>query len=216
MATINLCTYTRSFYPYIWQYKYRTVMAAFVVISDGKILKKSFKECYYYSSDYPAEVESFENGLSWVVANVDDLRDVNLQVFFCGSGKVDVMKTIENGSFFIKCTDRMGGSEFGVTHTISNLDLLKMFNKVTYHTANRILVKSDEDFDDDDFSKPSKKFDVYESISKLFALLYGDDVNAGHRVIEDVRDPKTNVIRKVLVGIPELRWAGGAPDTQWT
>ena len=41
MKNVKLCTYTRGFYPTIWGYRIYTILGIFLVIIDGKIVKRS-------------------------------------------------------------------------------------------------------------------------------------------------------------------------------
>lgn len=184
------------------------MIAAFIVIEDGKIVKRSFKECPGYISGHHAENEALAEGVGWIVGNMDDLRDMNLQVFLCGSARNDIKKMVDNGTYFerdeLRCNTR---DPFGFK---GNDDFLKMFNKITYHTASRVVINDGKDDDPDD----AEPFDVYKVANIYFTLLYGEDVNPGHAIHEDVNESGT--VRKLLVGKPEIRWWGGFPKTEWT
>lgn len=207
MPTVKLCTYSRSFYPYIWGQKNRTVIGAYLVLEDGKILHRGFRECYEYTSEYHAEDEAMGKGLDWIVANVDDLRDTNLQVFLCGAARNDIKKRIDDGSFFARDELRNNIKDPFGFH--GNENLFKLFNKVTYHVASRITIKDGENDDD-----KTELFDMYAAATKFFSLLYGDDINYGHAITQDVED--NGIVKKVLVGMPEIRWRNGVPISKWT
>jgi hypothetical protein len=206
MSTVKICTYSRTFYPYIWGQKRSTIIGAYLVIEDGKIIKRGFRECYEYTAEDHAENEALTKGVEWVVANMDDLRDTNLQVFFCGAARNNMKKRADDGTFFsrdengLKVLFGFGGNE----------KILKLFNKVTYHVASRIVIN---DGDDDDAEK-TELFDMYAVVNKYFSVLYGNDINFGHTIIEDVEDE--GIIKKIMVGMPEIRWRYGAPINEWT
>lgn len=206
MPTVKLCTYSRSFYPYIWGQKNRVVVAAFLVLEDGRILKRGFRDCTEYSIEDHAENEAMAKGLNWIVANIDDLRDTNLQVFLCGAARNNIKKRVDDGSFFARDELRNNIKEpFGFP---GNENLFKLFNKVTYHVASRITIKDGEDDDD-----KTELFDMYAAATRFFSLLYGDDTNYGHTVIQDVEED--GIIKKIMVGMPEIRWRNGVPMSEW-
>lgn len=212
MGTVKLCTYSRAFYPCVYGSKIKLVMAAFVIIQDGKIIKRSFRECHDYMVEDHAENEAFAKGLEWVVGNVDDLRDTNLQVIFCGAARTNNIKRINENRYFRD--DLVAGAPVEDPCTFMGNDkLLKLFNKVTYHQSASITVN-----DGDDDEGGSTRFKVYDAVNTYFGLLYGDDVNFGHKVFEHVPDETlVSGIRVILVGQPELHlnsvW--GKP-TPWT
>lgn len=178
MGTVKLCTYSKAFYPYIHGYKIKDIIGAFVVIEDGKIIKRSFCECSLYSVEDHAETESFAKGVEWIVGHMDDLRDINLQVFFCGAARNNIKKKIDDGRYFVQ--DRPRGENPIEDHCtfFGNEKLLKFFNKVTYHTAASITINDGEDNDPDEV----ERFSIYDTVNKFFTLLYGIDVNYGHTV----------------------------------
>jgi hypothetical protein len=90
-----------------------------------------------------------------------------------------------------------------------NENHFKLFNKVTYHVASRITIKDGENDDD-----KTELFDMYAAATKFFSLLYGDDINYGHAITQDVED--NGIVKKVLVGMPEIRWRNGVPISKWT
>lgn len=210
MAIVKLCTYSRAFYPYVYGQKIRTVIGAFLIVVDGKIVKRSFCECYVFMIEDPVENEAFAKGLEWIVANMDDLRDINLQVFFCGAARNNIKKLIDDGSYFDTSLEQQREHP----HVFpGNSKLLKLFNKVTYHTAARIVINDGEDDDPEN----TERFDIYAAVSRYFTLLYGDDVNYGHIVYEHEKDDTlVSGDRVQLVGMPELRWRNNCPPSVWT
>ena len=201
MSTVKLCAFSRTFYPYVYGSKLKTIFGAFLVIENGKIIKRSFCECRDFAVEDHAENEAFAKGLEWVVANMDDLRDTNLQVFFCGAARVPIKKRIDENRYFTG--DREIGGEPVTDHCtfIGNEKLLKMFNKVTYHIAASITIN---DGDDDDPENVTR-FNLYEAVGKYFTLLYGDDVNYGHTVYVYIPDDTLpSGMRVKYVGLPEM------------
>jgi hypothetical protein len=195
MSTVKLCTYSKSFYPYVWGMKTRVIVGAYVVIEDGEILKRSFRDCREYLFDDHAENEAFARGLEWIVQNMDDLRDTNLQVFFCGASRNSMKKRVDENTLFAS-SRTLGGlpTEDPVVFP-GNEKLFKLFNKVTYHTASRVTIHDGENDD----PESAETFDMYSAVSKFFALVYGDDINYGHTVYQ------TENSKMQLVGLPELR-----------
>ena len=208
MATVKLCAYSRAFYPFVWGYKVKLVIGSFIIIENGKIIKRSFRECSDYFLEDHAESEAFAKGLEWIVAHVDDLRDTNLQVFFCGAARMKIKSRIDNGTYFPDLEHLDFEVEPGAF--AGNELLLKMFNKVTYHTAARVTI---HDGEDDDPEK-AEMFDIYSAVNKYFTLLYGDDINFGHKIIETAKENGKPVKR--LIGLPELRWDSAHRITAWT
>jgi hypothetical protein len=209
MPTVKLCTFSKSFYPVVWGQKQRVMIGAYLILKDGKIIKRGFRDTHEYQMEYPLESEAMQVGLDWIIANVEDLRDTNLQVFFCGAGRNELKKMVDDGTFFGYSNEEMKIRHPHGFH--GNEKILSMFNKITYHTASRVVIN---DGDGDDRAEP---FDIYSVASKYFTLLYGDDINYGHKVHETVDDDKfVSGKRTTLVGIPELRWRNGTPISEWT
>jgi hypothetical protein len=184
------------------------VIGAFIVIEDGKILKRSFRDCHDYLIDDHVEIDAMARGIDWIVSNMDDLRDINLQVFFCGAGRNNIIKRIKENEFFDAPQDR--GENHLLSYHGGDSRLLKLFNKVSYHTASRIVINDGDDDDPED----AGSFDVYSASTVFFTLLYGTDVNPGHVILQDVK--LDGVMKKMIVGMPELRWRYGCPSSEWS
>lgn len=215
MPTVKLCAYSRGFYPTVWGSKLHTVFGAFLVIVDGKLKKRSFRECAIYNLEDHAETEAFATGLGWIISNLDNLRDTNLQVFFCGAARQRIKARIDNNKYFPDRTETPGMFVVEDPCTFFGYDerVLKMFNKVTYHIAARVTINDGEDDDPEN----AETFDLYAAMSKYFKLLYGDDINPGHTIHEFLPGGQTHSDRVELVGMPEIRWGSGAAKTdQWT
>ena len=211
MGTVKLCTYTRAFYPCIYGSKVKLIVAAFIIIQDGKIVKRSFRECREYLVEDHAENEAFAKGLEWIVGNLDDLRDTNLQVFFCGAARTNIIKRITEKRYFSE--DLVSGAPVDDVCTfMGNEKLLKFFNKVTYHQSASITINDGED------DEESSRFKVYDVVNTYFTLLYGDDVNPGHKVFEMIPDETTKSGHRVsMVGVPEPHFNASIGKTPaWT
>ena len=194
MTTIKLCTYTKSFFPYIYGQKQRIIMCMFLVIEDGKILKRSFSECSIFFAEENAEIGAFRTGLEWILQNKKNIGDINIQVIFCGAPRVEIKKKVDDGTFFSKSPD----GNYYETYCAGDIyPMLLLFNKVTYSTASRVMFGGGKDDD----SESARKFDMFGAVTKLFELFYGTDNGYGHPAVG---------------GQPELRWGNGAPREVWT
>jgi hypothetical protein len=193
MPTVKLCTYTRGFYPTVWGQHIFTVIGIYLIIVDGKIVKRSFSEmAYNKTGEFQGEFDALKAGLEWITENMTSHRDINVDVMFCGSRRTEC-KTIVDRDLPFPVT---------VSH------LVGIFNKVSYYSVSRIMINNGENDDPED----AERFDIYDMASNVFLLLYGDS-DPKHEVIH--RFDEDGIQRQILVGQPELRWDDGVPKSMW-
>jgi hypothetical protein len=189
--TIKLITYSRAFYPYVWQYKITVMIEVFLVLRGDKLLKRSFAETSAYSSEgIPyGEIDAFAAGLSWIIQNVPDVDNERLEVVFCGAARTKVKKDIENGALF---------NNYKLE---SILAMICKFGGVIYSSQGKIITEDDNDI-----------FNLYDFANKVFELHYGRDIGFMHTIYEEVGENK----KMMIVGEPEIRLRGGSPTEGWS
>jgi hypothetical protein len=144
MQTVKLCTYTRGFYPTIWDYRIYTILAVFLVIVDGKIVKRSYSEmAYTKSAEILAEFDALGAGLEWIVKNYTQ-EETEVQILFCGAHRAQCKKIFDDNETY-------------PIHDINIHNLTKKFAKVSHYSTARM-----------------NEANLYDMTNKIFALLYGD------------------------------------------
>jgi hypothetical protein len=187
--TIKLITYARAFYPYIWGQKSTIMISVFLVIRDGKLLKRSFAEIDGYTNEgvLYAEIDALVAGISWIIQNVPDINREKLEVVFCGTSRTKIIKGIKNGEWF---NDYKRAQVLGMVH---------QFDDVKYFSQGEII-------DDNPI------YDLYGFANKIFELYYGRDNGYLHTIYEETGENK----KMMIVGEPEVRWKDGYPNTEWS
>ena len=189
--TLKLITYSRAFYPYVWQYKIMSMVEVFLVVRGDKLLKRSFAEtCAYSSEGMPyGEIDALASGLSWIIQNVPDVSKERLEVVFCGAARTKVKKDIENGLLM---------NDYQLEHILA---MICKFDGITYSSQGKIITEDDNDI-----------FDLYNFANKVFEMYYGRDNGFMHTVYEEVGENK----KMMIVGEPEIRWKTGSPTMGWS
>jgi hypothetical protein len=192
MQTVKLCTYTRGFYPTIWGYRCYTVIGVYLVIIDGKIVRRSFCEMgYNKEGEYRGEFDALKSGLDWVEKNVKGARETEIQVLFCGANRDKCKKLVDkNGIHF---HENPVESEIPLENYI--YELTNKFKKVTYYATSKV-----------------DEVKLYDMANTIFDLLYGD---CGFK--HDVFSPfeEDGITKQMLIGQPEIHCADGMPKSMW-
>jgi hypothetical protein len=189
--TIKLITYSRAFYPYVWQYKTTVTIEVFLVLRGDKLLKRSFAETCAYANEGTSygEIDAFAAGLSWIIQNVPDVDKERLEVVFCGAARTKVKKDIENGALF---------NNYKLE---SILAMICKFGGVIYSSQGKIITEDDNDI-----------FNLYDFANKVFELHYGRDIGFMHTIYEEVGENK----KMMIVGEPEMWLKYGSPTEGWS
>jgi hypothetical protein len=212
MSVVKLCTYVRGFYPTIWGTRSHTSIGLFIIIVDGKVIKRSFSELGYKKGfETQSELFVLVSGLRWIVANMDGLRDMNIQALFCGENRTECKKVMDIGGnedvttkeFFYRNV-----SDGGIYPT-EIIPIVKMFNKVEYYSVSKVTFNPGSGGDSDN----EERLNMYDISSKIFGLLYGNS-EFNHEVVEKYSDE--GIQKQRLVGEPELRWNHGCPSSMWS
>jgi hypothetical protein len=204
MKTVKLCTYTRGFYPTVWSYRMFTVIGIYLIIVDGKIIKRSFSELgYTKAGEFGGEFDALNAGLEWIVKNIKDPRKTTVQVFFCGSHRAECKRIVDSKDP-IPAGGMIGRNGEIIQYGIENL--IKKFNKVEYFTTSRVLTHEGSSKD----TAEAVIFSLYDMAHTIFELLYGDS-DIKHDVLVD--EAVDGFTRKILVGQPEIRWSDGTPKS---
>jgi len=173
MAVIKLYTYTRAFLPWIYQFRQKATVAIFVVVADGKLVKRSFTINGYFVDDTMNEIDAFYEGITWVSENCDNLRDADLHVIFCGTGKNKLKELIDKGEYFAPYIRDGTYAHYRAGYI---LPLIEKFNKVSYYTSAKVMYSSG----DEDDPASAQKLDVGSIAYRLFTMTFGDDTEYKH------------------------------------
>jgi len=192
MPNVKLCTYTRGFYPTIWNYRCFTVIGVYLVIIDGEIVKRSFCEMgYTKEGEHRGEFDALRAGLEWIVKNVESARDTELQVLFCGANRDKCKKLVD--TYGIHFHENPVECEIPLENYI--YELTNKFKKVSYYATSRL-----------------SEAKLYDMSNTIFELLYGDS-GFRHEIISEFEED--GITKQVLVGQPEIHWGQGMPKTTW-
>ncbi|HPE06145.1 MAG TPA: hypothetical protein PLW50_00290 [Smithellaceae bacterium] len=184
---IKLITYSRMFFPFVWGSKLPVAVAVYLVMRGDKLLKRSFMHTTEYNSDgfQYAEIDALHEGLSWIIANVDNPDSESVDVVFCGATRVKVKNNIENGTTF---------NEYKLE---SILDMISKLKGIRYSVQGKII--SDDPV-----------YDLYGFSTRAFEMYYGSDNGFTHDIF-DMKDPK----HIKLVGEPEMWLRNGFVPARW-
>ena len=189
--TIKLITYSRAFFPYIWQYKTTVMIGAFLVLRENNLLKRSFAELCGYMGEGTAyaEIDALAAGLSWIIQNVPDIERETLEVVFCGVARTKIKKDIENGALL---------NDYKLKQV---LEMILKFDNVIYSSQGKIIGEDDDD-----------TYNLYDFANKVFELYYGRNNGYMHAIYEEVGENR----KMMIVGEPEMRWKKGLPIEEWS
>jgi hypothetical protein len=190
--TIKLITYTKSFYPYVYQFKNLVVIGVFLVFRDGKFLKRGFGEITGYTKEQLAEFDTLAAGLSWITRNVPlpDTECETLNVIFCGGSRTSMKKNMERGAI----------SDIYRYDDIMTEIVKAKYGSVSYSAQGKII-------DDDPV------YDLFGFATKVFEMFYGKDNGYTHPVYEEIKNGEKT--KMMMVGDPEIRQRTKTMDTEW-
>jgi len=186
--SLKLITYTKSFYPYLFQLKIRSIIGVYMVLRDGKLLKRSFAEMVGYNDEELAESDALANGLAWISKNIPDIERERLDVALCGNGRTDMKKKLENGGENIHRRSEI-------------MKIIIQFDEVHYAAQGKII-------DDDPM------YDLFGFANKVFELFYGRDNGYMHHVYEE--EEIGGKIKVTMIGEPEIHHKNRKPDWVWS
>lgn len=180
------------------------MIGIYLVIVDGKIIKRSFSELgYTKTGEIGGEFDALNAGIEWIVNNIEDLHNTIIQVFFCGTHRTECKRMID-------AKDPIpSGGMIGRNGEISQRGietLTTKFGKIEYFTSSRVLTHEGSSKD----TVEAKVFNLYDMANTIFELLYGDSDFKHDVIVDDTVDGFT---RKILVGQPEIRWRDGTPKS---
>jgi hypothetical protein len=145
----------------------------FVIVEDGKLIKRSFTFNTSFNDDTLNEMDAFYEGIKWVSENCSNLRDADLHVIFCGVGKNKLKDLIDKGEYF---APYMKDGTFAYYHAGDILPLIDNFNKVSYYTSAKVMYSAG----DEDDPSSLQKLDVGSIAYKLFVMTFGEDTEYKH------------------------------------
>ncbi len=174
MAVIKLYTYTRAFLPWIYQFRQKATVAMFVIVDDGKLVKRGFTINGYAIDDTLNEIDAFYEGIRWVSENCGNPRDADLHVIFCGIGKNKMKEIIDKGEYF---APYIADGTYNHYRAGDILPYIDTFNKVSYYTSAKVMYTTG----DEDDPASLQKLDIGSIAYRLFAMTFGDDTEYKHK-----------------------------------
>ena len=144
---------------------------------------------YTKGGEYRGEFDALRAGMEWIIGNVKNTRDTNLQVLFCGANRTKCKDIVDKSG--IKFHENPTEQEVPLGNYI--YELTKSFGGVSYYATAKL--------------NEAKLYDISNTI---FELLYGDSM-FNHEVIREFEED--GIQKQALVGQPELRWKDGTPRT---